>query len=102
MELISYTMTASDLQNLGNDSITMFIDTLVKDDVMPAEKGEELKAAYAIVVYRKGYFGRFLDKLWNTGDKDTSMKIVRFSAASFEPPAARPKLQLVQNENTPS
>lgn len=102
MELTTYTMSIAGLQEVGNNSITLFIDALVNDGILSPEKGEHLKGEYAIVVYRKGFFGRFLDKLWNTGDNETSMKIARFSAVPSSPEPVRPKLQLVQNETPPS
>lgn len=101
MELTTYTMSTSDLQHHGNECIALFVDALANDGVLPEDLCEKLKSNYAVVVYRKGYFGRFLEKLWNTGDKDTSMKIAKFGTVDkFEPNPTRPKLQLVQNETT--
>ena len=78
MELTTYTMYTSDLQRHGNECIALFVDALANDGVLPEDLCEKLKSTYAVVVYRRGFFGRFLEKLWNTGEKDTAMKIVRF------------------------
>lgn len=100
MELTTYTMTEASLQNLGNDCISIFIDALVSDECLTKEQGDKLKTLYGVVVYRKGFFGRFLDGLWGTKD-ETSLKVVRFGRVGAKVPTY-PKLQLVQNEDSPS
>lgn len=75
----TYQMTEANLQACINDAIGAYVDALQRADLLSAEKAEEAKTHYAVVVFRKGRFGTFLDRLW--GNEDTlQFRVVKVNA----------------------
>ena len=64
-----YTVGATDMQRNSNDVKDIIIDALAADGLFKSGVDpEKAKAKYMAVVYEKGFFGKFFDKLWGLKD----------------------------------
>jgi|AntAceMinimDraft_11_1070367.scaffolds.fasta_scaffold07756_8 hypothetical protein len=53
-----------------------FLDALVKDNLMKQEVADRLKETYAVVVTRRSWLGRFMDKHIYSKEEADEFKIV--------------------------
>ena len=74
----TYSYTETDIQTTANSVKELVINSLVKEGFIDKEKQEELLSKYAVVVVRKGWLGRTIDKVFYGKDDEKDQMRITF------------------------
>jgi hypothetical protein len=75
MKFEVYQFTEADITDVANRAKDLMLETLEQQGYI--KSAEDLGAEFVIVVYRKGWFGKFFDKLMKMDEDGTRLQVLR-------------------------
>ena len=83
--MMAYTFTESDLTEICNQAKEILVESMAVNGFITDDQCDEINQTYAIVVKRKGWFGKMWDKLHGADENSVQIAVVKCAIATKIP-----------------
>ena len=78
MTISTYSMTGEQLTELSNQIRELFIDAMLRQGIIDEQQAHNMQQ-YVFMVVKRGFLGKFWDKLWNPNGNESRIIVLKVS-----------------------